>query len=179
MPQRYPTRYALELRAYLIERVELGERPDDQELRRWAARLTRHVARELSEEGVELGDSVERAVRNTLHARLRHHVDGLLSEALIPGAPRSDSLLTAVTRIARATRVWVGQARRVATQSFLQAAGIRRYRWITRRDARVRRTHQQNHNRIFTWAEGDPDEGHPGDAPGCRCSARPVLTGGV
>lgn len=46
------------------------------------------------------------------------------------------------------------------------------YVWRTRRDGKVRPSHAANDGRIFAWDDA-PDTGHPGEAPGCRCTAEP------
>ena len=53
-------------------------------------------------------------------------------------------------------------------------AGVEQYVWATRRDERVRRTHQANEGRIFRW-DSAPPTGHPGTAPNCRCRALAIL----
>ena len=70
-----------------------------------------------------------------------------------------------------------------------EAAGISKYKWITRRDDRVRPCHRLLHGRIFSW--NDPPEMwystksrgivftgkrcHPGEDVCCRCTASPVF----
>lgn len=54
-------------------------------------------------------------------------------------------------------------------------AGVTRYWWSTCRDERVRRTHRENEDRVFSWANPSPITGHPGHDPQCRCQAIPVL----
>lgn len=69
-----------------------------------------------------------------------------------------------------------------------ESAGIGKYKWWTRRDKRVRDCHRQYHNQIFKWTEPPADwyltkrgpvytgkSYHPGEAPGCRCKAKPVF----
>lgn len=69
-----------------------------------------------------------------------------------------------------------------------ESAGIGKYRWWTRRDRRVRPCHKEYHNGIFKWTEPPADwymtkkgivytgnNYHPGEAPGCRCKAKPVF----
>lgn len=53
-------------------------------------------------------------------------------------------------------------------------AGFQFYRWLTSDDSRVRPEHAALHDTIRTWATPHPTEGHPGDAPGCRCVAVPA-----
>ncbi|MEO0382951.1 MAG: phage minor head protein [Pseudomonadota bacterium] len=44
--------------------------------------------------------------------------------------------------------------------------------WRTRGDGSVRSSHAQNDGKVFAW-DNPPPTGHPGDAPGCRCTAEP------
>jgi len=63
-----------------------------------------------------------------------------------------------------------------------QSLGFDEYIWITRRDERVRGnpngiypkmkpSHFHRDNVIFKWSK-PPEGGHPGQAPGCRCTAQ-------
>jgi SPP1 gp7 family putative phage head morphogenesis protein len=59
-------------------------------------------------------------------------------------------------------------------------AGVKRYRWITSRDERVRPMHSDLDGKDFTW--DDPpvtdrkgNRNHPGRDFRCRCTARPIL----
>lgn len=61
-----------------------------------------------------------------------------------------------------------------------QQAGIRKYKWSTSRDERVRKPHKALDGKIFPW--GDPpitnkegDRNEPGGDYQCRCVAIPVL----
>ncbi len=57
-----------------------------------------------------------------------------------------------------------------------KAAGIDSYEWTTSGDERVREEHDALDGQTFSWdGEGDPEEGHPGEAVNCRCTAFPVL----
>lgn len=60
-------------------------------------------------------------------------------------------------------------------------AGIKRYRWSTSKDARVRPDHKRLQGKIFDW-ENPPiiddntgRRGHPGEDFGCRCVAIPIV----
>lgn len=53
-----------------------------------------------------------------------------------------------------------------------QARTATHYIWRTRRDGRVRSSHAENDGKVFAW-DNPPPTGHPGDAPGCRCTAEP------
>lgn len=69
-----------------------------------------------------------------------------------------------------------------------ESAGIGKYKWWTRRDKRVRDCHRQYQGQVFSWREPPPDwymtkhgivytgkNYHPGEAPACRCKAKPVF----
>lgn len=56
------------------------------------------------------------------------------------------------------------------------ASGIEEYVWTTSNDERVRDEHEALEGETFSWDEGgDPEEGHPGEAINCRCTAFPIL----
>ena len=55
-----------------------------------------------------------------------------------------------------------------------ELAGVRRYRWRTMRDDRVRDTHRANDGETFRWDSPPPRTGHPGSEINCRCTAEPV-----
>lgn len=50
--------------------------------------------------------------------------------------------------------------------------GITSYIWETAGDERVREEHQRLDGKTFEWSD-PPDEGHPGQAINCRCTATP------
>lgn len=51
--------------------------------------------------------------------------------------------------------------------------GIERYIWVTQGDHKVRSAHAALNGEIFDW-DHPSEEGHPGQAPNCRCRAVPV-----
>lgn len=53
-------------------------------------------------------------------------------------------------------------------------AGVRRYRWSTSLDERVRPEHAELEGRVFEW-DSPPPDGHPGEPINCRCVAIPVF----
>lgn len=60
-----------------------------------------------------------------------------------------------------------------------QQAGVRKYKWRTAGDSRVREEHKRLNGKIFLWDEAVIDDkghqGNPGEAFGCRCKAEPIL----
>jgi SPP1 gp7 family putative phage head morphogenesis protein len=67
------------------------------------------------------------------------------------------------------------------TRERQQRVGIKRYRWVTSNDARVREGHRALNGQIFEWAVPpvvDPKTGrmeHPGRDFQCRCTASPIF----
>jgi SPP1 gp7 family putative phage head morphogenesis protein len=55
-----------------------------------------------------------------------------------------------------------------------RSVGVRSYIWRTMGDDRVRDEHEAIEGEEFTWDEGHPVEGHPGEPIACRCTAEPV-----
>lgn len=51
-------------------------------------------------------------------------------------------------------------------------AGVRRYRWETARDERVRSTHRANQGKVFRWDRPPRVTGHPRTEINCRCTAQ-------
>ena len=70
-----------------------------------------------------------------------------------------------------------------------ESAGVGKYKWITKRDSRVRDCHRALHGTVHKWSEPPPmwymtkSRGmvytgrycHPGEDFGCRCVASPVF----
>ena len=55
------------------------------------------------------------------------------------------------------------------------ALGITHYIWRTRDDSKVRAEHAPRDDKIYSWDHVHED-GHPGQAPNCRCFAEPVVS---
>lgn len=53
--------------------------------------------------------------------------------------------------------------------------GIKRYTWRTAGDKRVRKEHEENEGKVFSWDKPPRNTGHPGQDINCRCIAEPVL----
>lgn len=56
--------------------------------------------------------------------------------------------------------------------------GIERYVWVTQGDHKVRFAHAALNGEVFDWNHPS-EEGHPGQAPNCRCRAVPVRQDGL
>ena len=129
---------------------------------------------------------------------VQHHVrvEKAVLSALRTGQSTSD-LAKEIERIGSITRRrariiardQVGTALGEVTRIQQQSLGLKRFRWQTMSDERVRPAagqkvragynHRALHGRIFTWAEGAPKiysySGRPGVDILCRCQALPVI----
>ncbi|VFR20229.1 plasmid-related protein [plant metagenome] len=60
------------------------------------------------------------------------------------------------------------------TQARQTTLGIKRYRWSTSGDERVRESHRELNGQVFSW-DAPPSVGHPGHDVQCRCVAIPIF----
>lgn len=58
-----------------------------------------------------------------------------------------------------------------------RAAGVTHYIWRSADDSKVRSSHAERDDRVFSWDHGFPD-GLPGEAHNCRCYAEPAIIDG-
>lgn len=56
-----------------------------------------------------------------------------------------------------------------------QEVGVKKYKWSTSGDERVRESHRAKNGKIFSWDNPPSDTGHPGEDYQCRCAAIPVF----
>ena len=98
--------------------------------------------------------------------------------AVCAGARRSHAVRRATGISARKAkgiaRDQIATLQGQVTQARQTRLGVKRYRWRTVGDARVRTTHRQREGEIFSWDRPPPD-GHPGAPINCRCWAEPVM----
>jgi SPP1 gp7 family putative phage head morphogenesis protein len=71
----------------------------------------------------------------------------------------------------------IGKLNGQVTAARQQALGIESFTWSTVGDERVRPAHEEIDGNVYTWADGHPTEGFPGQPIQCRCTALPVLPG--
>jgi SPP1 gp7 family putative phage head morphogenesis protein len=58
------------------------------------------------------------------------------------------------------------------TKHHQTSAGIKQYRWQTSHDERVRDSHRDRNNKVYSWNDPGP---HPRSEVNCRCDAVPLL----
>ena len=84
------------------------------------------------------------------------------------------------TRAKTIARDQVGRLTANVTAKRATDLGVKRFRWVTSLDDRVRASHRAFHNKIFSYEEGADIDGQEGVLPGepinCRCSLSPILS---
>lgn len=58
------------------------------------------------------------------------------------------------------------------TRHYQISAGIKKYRWQTSQDERVRESHRDKNDTVYSWDGSGP---HPRSEVNCRCDAVPIL----
>lgn len=122
-----------------------------------------------------------------------------IQEAIIWGYTTHQPMVNVYRRIEKLTGDTRSHARMIArdqmgtlnyqmTKYEHESMGVSQYKWITKRDDRVRECHRTLHGHIFDW-NNPPAQwyvtksrgivytgfGHPGSAYQCRCVAQPVF----
>lgn len=119
----------------------------------------------------------------TIPPRFHGGLKGRLEKAL-RAAPFDQALVRGMLRdqyrasgyqLRRLTRDQTTKTIGGLTQVRHREMGIRRYRWLSSRDGRVRPTHAVNEGRIFSWDAPPAETGHPGHDVQCRCVATPIV----
>ena len=59
------------------------------------------------------------------------------------------------------------------TRHHQTSSGIKQYRWQTSQDERVRDSHRDRNNNVYSWNDPGP---HPRSEVNCRCDAVPVMS---
>ncbi len=80
----------------------------------------------------------------------------------------------AESRAALIARDQVGKFNGALNAARMKALGVKRFRWRTMRDNRVRRDHEDLEGKVFAFDE-PPPEGLPGHPVNCRCYAEPLV----
>ena len=96
--------------------------------------------------------------------QLRREVADRLTEIGVVVNP-NDPVITSI--IARYAEILNGYFQTEALQ-------IERYTWRSRDDFRVRASHSEYDDRVFSWSD-PPEGGHPGQGWNCRCTAEPII----
>ena len=106
-------------------------------------------------QGVDFSD-----IKSVLDARIAARV----AEIGLP-VDENDPVITAAIQHAAA---------QISARLQQDGMGVTEYIWRSQDDTRVRPLHQDHDDQFFFWST-PPDDGAPGTAFGCRCSAEPVF----
>lgn len=96
--------------------------------------------------------------------QLRREVADRLTEIGVVLNP-NDPVITSI--IARYAEILNGYFQTEALQ-------IESYTWRSRDDSRVRASHAEYDDQVFSWSD-PPEGGHPGEGWSCRCTAEPII----
>jgi SPP1 gp7 family putative phage head morphogenesis protein len=120
----------------------------------------------------------------TTAARVSAFEEALVDQAMAAAEGASDpvaaaraALEKAEDRAALLARDATGDLVAAVTQTRAQQLGSDRYVWRSQEDDRVRPLHDELDDTIRSWDDPHPTEGHPGDAPNCRCWAQALPIG--
>lgn len=130
--------------------------------------------------GTDLIKNISPDRSGTLEARLAERV---------AAGDRWESIQSVVTeelgaewpRLQLIARDQVAKLNGKITQDLQTAAGVTHFTWRASRDGRVRPSHDAVKDKQWSWARGAPDvgfygeDGFPGQAGQCRCTAEPVM----
>jgi SPP1 gp7 family putative phage head morphogenesis protein len=87
-----------------------------------------------------------------------------------------DRLSSTESRAETIARTEIAHFNLALNQTRQEDLGVTEYTWRTMNDSRVRDSHAALDGEVFMWGgDGDPEEGHPGEMPNCRCFPDPVL----
>lgn len=137
----------------------------------------------MSDIAEQLQNAVERNV--ALARKLSRDTQSRLASVIMQSFLLRRNKRDTLREIAKALGTTQVAARRIAedqhrklvaalTQMRQMQLGIRKYRWVTRGDDRVRQHHRERNGRVFSWSS-PPFDGHPGHPVNCRCVPEAVL----
>lgn len=149
-------------RAVGIESPILADTTIGPLLREWVAENVRLV----KTIPAEYFSSLERTIAAGVNTGRRHEVIAK-QVAERYGVSQRRAALIARDQVGK----FYGQVQRARQKEL----GIKRYRWRTSNDERVRPEHVEREGKVFEWTD-PPADGHPGYPINCRCTAEPVIT---
>lgn len=107
---------------------------------------------------------ISAVVLTPIRDQLQREVADRLTEIGVAVNP-NDPVITSI--IARYAEILNGYFQTEALQ-------IEMYTWRSSDDSRVRASHSEYDDRIFSWSD-PPEGGHPGQEWNCRCTAEPIV----
>ena len=109
-------------------------------------------------------------------------IEGTITRGVMEGALASDIASdiayeydVAYNRAKLIARDQVSKFNSSLTEARQKDIGVKKYRWSTSGDERVRPSHAEKDGNIYSWDEPPADTGHPGQDINCRCVAIAVF----
>lgn len=158
-----------------------------------------HLAEDLEEFAIANSNLIQDLTNNLIAQTQREVFEGLrkgtrheeIARKLLSGRKGKDGkvsrLRVSQKRAALIARDQVNKLNGNLTELRQTGAGVKRYKWRTVGDSRVRGTpgtpsaglpldlnHFKREGKIFSW-DKPPADGHPGEPIQCRCHAEPIL----
>jgi|LULL01.1.fsa_nt_gb SPP1 gp7 family putative phage head morphogenesis protein len=114
-----------------------------------------------------------------------------IERLVIDGVEQGESLRTITKKIQERTKASRNRAKLIArdqvgkltanvTARRSSELGIKRFRWVTSLDDRVRASHRALHGKVFSYEKGADVDGQSGVLPGepinCRCALVPIIS---
>lgn len=159
----------------------------------------REVSRNLLKQtGADLAEILlySEGVKNTFEALVRYNVqliksiretyltkiESIVSQGVLSGKLTRDIAAeikqagkTSVKKALLIARDQSAKANSSLTRARHEQVGIKKYKWSTSKDERVRQSHAENEGKIFSYNK-PPPTGNPGDEINCRCVAIPYFS---
>lgn len=130
------------------------------------------AARRWAEENARLVEGLDAFTRQRIFKAVREAGAGSTLRDLI--ALLIEQLGASRRRAALIARDQVGKLAADTARERMERAGVTSYIWRSVDDERTRPEHRKRDGKTFEWAL-PPKDGHPGEAPLCRCYAEPIL----
>lgn len=130
-------------------------------------------ARSWAEGIIGRGRAIERTLLQSVDEGIEHGLRRGQSNKDIEAALRRNFGM-AEARARFVARDRLGSLNAQITQQKHERLGFQFYRWASAKDERVRPEHRALEGKIRSWSHPHPTEGHPGEAPNCRCVAIPA-----
>lgn len=103
-------------------------------------------------------------------ARIKQTIVGGIAASRPVSAIRKGIVKAAKTFGRRLVNIARDQSEKIQSQintARMKVMGIKKFRWISQADDRVRPHHEEINGKIFEVGKGDPEDGMPGDAVNC------------
>lgn len=153
-----------QLRAGLAIDIPLGDTPRIREIKEQFAVENDAYIRSIPE---KYFGEVEKTVYQAISTGKRHEE---IAQELIANLDGRFEVAESSAKLV--ARDQVGKLLGAATEARQSALGIESYIWRGVMDSRERDEHVAREGKVFRW-DDPPEDGHPGQPIGCRCTAEP------